>query len=120
MQEGLSELSGQVQEKVAGATVVQAFAREKRETRLFHRMHRSLYDRQISTVRLQALNMTSSNLLTGIAPITVLLFGAHEVLHGRMTPGMMITFYLSLGMFYMPLQRLTDLAAVIANAGRGD
>ena len=117
VQEGLSELSGQVQEKVAGATVVQAFAREKRETRLFHRMHRSLYDRQISTVRLQALNMTTSNLLTGIAPITVLLFGAHEVLHGRMTPGMMITFYLSLGMFYMPLQRLTDLAAVIANAG---
>ena len=47
----------------------------------------------------------------------MLLFGAHEVLHGRMTPGMMITFYLSLGMFYMPLQRLTDLAAVIANAG---
>ncbi len=117
VQEGLSELSGQVQEKVAGATVVQAFAREKRETRLFHRMHRSLYDRQISTVRLQALNMTASNLLTGVAPITVLLFGAHEVLHGRMTPGMMITFYLSLGMFYMPLQRLTDLAAVIANAG---
>ena len=117
VQEGLSELSGSVQEKVAGATVVQAFAREKRETRLFHRMHRSLYDRQISTVRLQALNMTSSNLLTGIAPITVLLFGAHEVLNGRMTPGMMITFYLSLGMFYMPLQRLTDLAAVIANAG---
>jgi subfamily B ATP-binding cassette protein MsbA len=28
-----------------------------------------------------------------------------------------MTFYLILGMFYMPLQRLTDLAAVIANAG---
>lgn len=117
VQEGLSELSGQVQEKVAGATVVQAFAREKRETRLFHRMHRSLFDRQISTVRLQAMNMTSSNLLTGVAPITVLLFGAHEVIHGRMSPGEMMTFYLALGMFYMPLQRLTDLAAVIANAG---
>ncbi len=116
VQEGLSELSGQVQEKVAGATVVQAFAREKRETRMFHRMHRSLYDRQISTVRLQALNMTASNVLTSIAPVTVLLFGAREVLLGRMTPGMMITFTSTLGMFYMPLQRLTDLAAVIANA----
>ena len=120
VQEGLSELSGQVQEKVAGATVVQAFAREKRETRMFHRMHRSLYDRQISTVRLQALNMTASNVLTSIAPVTVLLFGAREVLLGRMTPGMMITFTSTLGMFYMPLQRLTDLAAVIANATRDE
>jgi ABC-type multidrug transport system fused ATPase/permease subunit len=117
VQEGLSELSGQVQEKVAGATVVQAFAREKRETRLFHRMHRSLYDRQITTVRYQALNMATSNVLTSVAPITVVLFGAHEVIAGRMTTGMMITFWTTLGLFYMPLQRLTDMAAVIANAG---
>ncbi len=117
VQEGLSELSGQVQEKVAGATVVQAFAREKRETRLFHRMHRSLYDRQVTTVRYQALNMAASNVLTTVAPITVVLFGAHEVLAGRMTTGMMITFWTTLGMFYFPLQRLTDMAAVIANAG---
>jgi ABC-type multidrug transport system fused ATPase/permease subunit len=117
VQEGLSELSGQVQEKVAGATVVQAFAREKRETRLFHRMHRSLYDRQIVTVRYQALNMAASNMLTSVAPITVVLFGAHEVIAGRMTTGMMITFWTTLGMFYFPLQRLTDMAAVIANAG---
>jgi len=117
VQEGLSELSGQVQEKVAGATVVQAFAREKRETRLFHRMHRSLYDRQVTTVYYQALNMAASNVLTSVAPITVVLFGAHEVLAGRMTTGMMITFWTTLGMFYFPLQRLTDMAAVIANAG---
>jgi len=117
VQEGLSELSGQVQEKVAGATVVQAFAREKRETRLFHRMHRSLYDRQVTTVRYQALNMATSNVLTSVAPITVVLFGAHEVIAGRMTTGMMITFWTTLGLFYMPLQRLTDMAAVIANAG---
>jgi subfamily B ATP-binding cassette protein MsbA len=116
VQEGLSELSGQVQEKVAGATVVQAFTREKRETRLFHRMHRSLFDRQIQTVRLQALNMTASNVLTNVAPMTVVLFAAREVLLGRMSPGMMITFWTTLGMFYMPLQRLTDLSAVIANA----
>ena len=117
VQEGLSELSGQVQEKVSGATVVQAFTREKRETRMFHRMHRSLYDRQITTVRYQALNMAASNMLTSIAPITVILYGAHEVLLGHMTPGMMFTFWATLGMFYFPLQRLTDMAAVIANAG---
>ncbi len=39
------------------------------------------------------------------------------MLPGHMTTGMMITFWITLGMFYFPLQRLTDMAAVIANAG---
>ncbi|MGO8672437.1 MAG: ABC transporter transmembrane domain-containing protein, partial [Capsulimonadaceae bacterium] len=57
VQDGMSELSGQVQEKVSGATVVKAFTREKLERLRFHRLHRSLFDRQIETVRFQALNM---------------------------------------------------------------
>jgi ABC-type multidrug transport system fused ATPase/permease subunit len=116
VQEGISELSGQVQEKVSGATVVQAFSREKREMMSFFRLHRSLFDRQVTTVRYQALNMATSNVLTSVAPVTVLLFGTHQALTGRMTPGMVITFTATLGMFYFPLQRLTDMAAVIANA----
>ena len=116
VQDGLSELSGQVHEKVAGATVVQAFAREKWEQRIFHRLHKSLFYRQVTTVRYQALNMAVSNVLTSVAPVTVFLYGTHRVLSGQMTPGMAITFYTTLGMFYFPLQRLTDMAAVIANA----
>ena len=79
--------------------------------------YRSLFDRQVTTVRYQALNMAASNVLTSVAPITVVLFGAHEVIAGRMTTGMLITFWTTLSMFYFPLQRLTDMAAVIANAG---
>ena len=116
VQEGMSELSGQVQEKVSGATVVQAFAREKREARLFHHTHRALLDRQIKTVYYMAYNTMMSTVLTGIAPLTVIMFGAHEVFAGRITPGLLITFWTTLGLFYFPLQRLTDLSAVIANA----
>jgi len=97
VQDGLSELSGQVQEKVAGATVVQAFAREKWEQRLFHRLHKSLFHRQVITVRYQALNMAVSNVLTSVAPVTVFLYGTHRVLSGQMTPGMAITVELYVG-----------------------
>ncbi len=116
VQEGLSELSGQVQEKVSGVTVVQAFAREKHEMRSFHRLHRALLHRQVDAVRLSAFNMVVSNLLTTIAPVTVLLVAGHEYLAGRLTIGTMLIFWASLGTFYGPMQRLTDLAAVIANA----
>ena len=117
VQEGLSELSGQVQEKVAGVTVVQAFVREKRETRQFHKLHRSLLRRQINTVRYQSCNMCLSDLMMRVAPAALILFGSREVILGHASIGMMFTFWSSIGMFYMPLQRLSDLAAVIANAG---
>jgi subfamily B ATP-binding cassette protein MsbA len=116
VQEGLSELSGQVQEKVSGVTVVQAFARERFEMRSFHRLHHALYNRQIDAVRFSSFNMAVSNLLTTVAPITVVLCGAHEVLIGRLTVGTLLVFWAMLGTFYGPLQRITDLAAVIANS----
>jgi ABC-type multidrug transport system fused ATPase/permease subunit len=116
VQEGLSEMSGQVQEKMSGVTVVQAFAQEKREVLSFHKLHRSLLDRQVVSVRLSSFNMAMSNLLTTIAPVTVILVGSLEVLHGRLTLGTLLMFWAFLGTFYGPLQRITDLAAVISNA----
>jgi len=116
VQEGLSEMSGQVQEKMSGVTVVQAFAQEKREVLSFHRLHRSLLDRQVTAVRFASFNMAMSNMLTTIAPVTVILVGSLEVLHGRLTIGTLLMFWAFLGTFYGPLQRITDLAAVISNA----
>ncbi len=116
VQEGLSELSGQVQEKVSGVTVVKAFAREKREMIDFLKIHRALLYRQTDAVRSSALNMAASNLLTTVAPLAVIFFGAHEVLAGRLSIGTLIMFWVMLGTFYGPLQRITDLAAVIANS----
>jgi subfamily B ATP-binding cassette protein MsbA len=116
VQEGMSELSGQVQEKISAATVVQAFAREKREKRLFHKVHRNLYERQVRSWQWMAGNAMASTILTGIAPLVVLVYGAQQVIAGNITPGMLITFWSTLGLFYFPLQRLTDLSAVISNA----
>jgi subfamily B ATP-binding cassette protein MsbA len=116
VQEGLSEMSGQVQEKMSGVSVVQAFAQEKHEVLSFHKLHRSLLDRQVVSVRLGSFNMAMSNMLTTIAPVTVILVGSLEVLHGRLTIGTLLMFWAFLGTFYGPLQRITDLAAVISNA----
>lgn len=116
VQEGLSEMSGQVQEKLGGVTVVQAFARERHEIRSFHRLHSALFHRQMDAVRMTAFNQAVSSLLTTIAPIVVMLSGIYEVLAGHLSVGTLLMFWAMLGTFYGPLQRLTDLAAVIANA----
>lgn len=117
VQEGLSELSGQVQERVGGVAVVQAFARERHEVRSFHRIHAALFHRQIDAVKMSAFNTAVSTLLTTLGPIVVVLTGILEVFSGRLSVGTLLMFWAMLGSFYGPLQRLTDLAAVIANAG---
>lgn len=116
VQEGVSELSGQVQEKVSAATVVQAFTREKYEMRSFFKLHHALMYRQLRVTQLNALNMTVANMLTNSAPIAVALYGTHEVIEGRLSVGTFIMFWWMLGTFYNPLARITDLAAVIANS----
>jgi ABC-type multidrug transport system fused ATPase/permease subunit len=116
VQEGVSELSGQVQEKISAATVVQAFTREKHEMRSFFKLHHALMYRQLVVTRLNALNMTTANILTNAAPIAVALYGTSEVVEGRLSVGTLIMFFSMLNTFYNPLARITDLAAVIANS----
>ena len=116
VQEGLSELSGSVQEKVSGVTVVKAFAREKREMLSFLKLHRALLNRQVDQVRSNAMNQTTSELLTNIAPVIVVMYGASEVFAHRLSIGTLLMFYVLLNTFYNPLRRITDLAAVIASS----
>jgi subfamily B ATP-binding cassette protein MsbA len=50
------------------------------------------------------------------APVLVVWYGVYQILGGRLTVGELTQFLLYLGMFYYPLQRLSDLSVVLANA----
>ena len=54
--------------------------------------------------------------LTSIAPVLVVWYGAMQVIHGHLTVGELTAFYAYLGMFYTPLNRLTELNILLANS----
>lgn len=116
VQAEIAAMAGNVQEKVAGLTVVRAFTQEKREEKSFQRDSDHLFSTSMRRTHYQSLNMAVTGILTQLAPLIVLLYGGYVVITGRLTVGELVAVTLYLGPLYLPLQRFSELNVVFANA----
>ena len=116
VQEELENISGNVQEKVAGNIIVQAFNQEEKEMCNFNHDSERLLGTSIRSLFLHSLNMTMTGTLTKIAPLLVTLFGGYQVIRGRMTVGGLIAAGMYLNHLYFPLERFSELNVVFANS----
>ncbi len=116
VQQRVEILSGGLQEKVAGVTVVKGFAREPEEARLFATHANKLLNKVMYSVRYTAINETLVGFVVHSAPVLVVWYGMNQILAERLTVGELTQFLLYLAMFYFPLQRLSDLSVVLSNA----
>lgn len=116
VQQRLEVLSGELHERVAGVSILKGFTREPAETTRFEGQANKLLRRVMHSVRFTAANEVAVGFVVHTAPIIVVWYGIHEILAGRLTVGALTQFLLYLGMFYSPLQRLSDLSVVLSNA----
>jgi subfamily B ATP-binding cassette protein MsbA len=116
VQQRLEVLAGELHEKVAGVAVVKGFARESAETKRFASHANKLLSRILHSARYTAANEVAVGLVVHTAPVLVVWYGVHEILAGQLTVGALTQFLLYLGMFYSPLQRVSDLSVVLGNA----
>lgn len=115
-QQRLEILSGGLQEKVAGVAVVKGFTREHQETQAFARESDKLLSKTLSSVRLTALNEMLVGLVVHSSPVLVVWYGVELIIDDQLTVGQLTQFLLYLGMFYFPLQRLSELTVVLGNS----
>ena len=115
-QQRLEVLAGELHEKVAGVAVVKGFARESAETRRFATHANKLLHRLLHSARFTATNEVAIGFVVHTATVLVVWYGVHEILRGQLTVGALTQFLLYLGMFYSPLQRLSDLTVLLSNA----
>lgn len=116
VQQRVEILSGGLHEKIAGVTVVKSFTREKLELKAFKSQSEKLYSKILKSIQYAAINEVLVGFVILSAPALVLLYGAHEIMNKNLTVGELTQFLLYLGMFYSPLQRLSDLNVVLANS----
>lgn len=116
VQQRLEVLAGDLHEKVAGVAIVKGFARESAETKRFAAHANKLLHRVLHSVRFTAVNEVAVGFVVHTAPVLVVWYGVHQILNGQLTVGALTQFLLYLGMFYSPLQRLSDLSVVLSNA----
>lgn len=116
VQEEIATMSGNVQEKIAGNTVVRAFTQEKREEKNFFRDSEHLFSTSMRRTRFQSGNAAVTGGLTRLAPLFVLLYGGYQVIHGQLTVGELVAVTMYLNPLYLPLQRFSELNVVLANS----
>jgi ABC-type multidrug transport system fused ATPase/permease subunit len=116
MQETLETISGEVHERVTGATTVKSFGREEHEVRQFRKRSEHLCERTIDKVKLAARQEMFIQLLTRCAPTIVVWIGALMIMRGMMTLGTMVAFFTYLGFLYLPLERFAQFSVVVSSS----
>lgn len=112
----MEEISGNVHEKLGGISIIQSYTREKAEEKHFFQDNREYLFYQLKHIQHNATAQSVIGFLTSIAPVLVVWFGAMQVIRGHLTVGELTAFYAYLGMFYNPLNRLTELNILLANS----
>jgi len=106
IQEMLGFMGTTLEESLAGVSVVKAFSQQKEETRKFSAQAETLYNEQMSAVRLMAFNMPTMVFLVGLPVIFILWYGGSQVINDAMTVGEVTQFVLYLGLLMMPVRQL--------------
>ncbi|MEM6427727.1 MAG: ABC transporter ATP-binding protein [Deinococcota bacterium] len=116
IQEGISDMAGNAQEKIAGSAIVHAFTQEKRENNMFRESSDDLFSATMRRVRFRGANNASTGLVTQSAPLLVMLYGGYLVTRGQLSVGQLVAVSMYLRPLYLPLERFSELNVVLSNA----
>ncbi len=103
VQEQFAALSTRVQENLAGARVVRAYAQEEAEQERFKQLSREYVDHSRRLIRWQSTFSPVLQTLLGMAVAAVLFYGGRLMLAGELTVGGFVTFNMFLGKLMWPM-----------------
>jgi ATP-binding cassette, subfamily B, bacterial len=113
-QEG--KVASRMSEVLQAVPLVQAFARERYEAEQFDAVTQETVRESIRVARLEAAATRSSEIITALGTAAAVLFGAFQVLHGRMLPGELVLVVGYLTNMYKPIRQLAKLSTDFSKA----
>jgi ATP-binding cassette subfamily B protein len=108
--------NARLEENIGGMRVVQAFANEAHERRLFAADNAAYRDAKLDAYRLMAGSQSLNYLGMRLVQLVVMLAGTAFVVRGDLTIGGFVGFLLLVGVFYRPLDKI---AAVLETYPKG-
>lgn len=116
IQQALGVLETIVQENLSGIRVVRAFAREDYENKKFRKQAEEIYDMEIQTNNLLAINSPLMSLAVMLAMGGILGYGGRQVINGTLTTGELAQFLFYLVMFALPVRMMGWLIILFSRA----
>lgn len=106
VQEELAVLAAIIQENLAGAKVVKAFAREPDEISKFDKQNALLKDQYVAAAEIQSFTNPLMDVIGNLGTVVVLWFGGYLVITGELSVGQLVAFNTYLLLIVRPLRRL--------------
>lgn len=102
----VGEFNTRIEENVGGIRVVQAFANEDHEQKLFARDNMRYQQTKLDAYRLMSKSSTLSYMTMRIVQIFVLVAGSYFVLQGELTQGGFVGFLMLVSVFFRPVEKI--------------
>jgi ATP-binding cassette subfamily B protein len=116
LQEELADLSGVVEETVAGVRVVKGFGAEGMQRTKLASEAKSVLDRSLDAARLRAWFLPLVDFLPMLSLVVILWYGGHQVLQGHMQVGQIVAFNFFILMLVWPMRMFGMLLAQASRA----
>jgi ATP-binding cassette, subfamily B, bacterial len=111
-----SELVSVVEEVLTSVRVVKAFAREDYEQKRFESQSLENVETALEARGIKAELAPFVEIIVAVGTCLVLWYGAHLVLAGRLSAGVLVVFLLYLGRMYKPMRELSKMTDTISKA----
>ena len=108
----VARFNARVEENVGGARVVQAFANEAHEQRLFGVENESYRTEKIGAYGIMAKSLTLNYLSMRLVQIVVMLAGTVLIVRGGLSIGDFVAFLLLVSVFYRPLDKIGTMIEI--------
>jgi ATP-binding cassette subfamily B protein len=112
----VGDFNARIEDNIGGMRVVQAFANEDHERRLFASANERYRDTKLEAYRVMTASTALSYFSMRFTQIVVMLAGAYLVLHGHLSNGGFVTFLLLVNVFFRPMEKIS---AVIETYPKG-
>ncbi len=120
--ERIGEMSTLLSETLRGNRVIKTYGMEDYEARRFATANDRYFRVSLRTVRLQARNAPTMEVLAGVGLAAIFAYAAGQIPQGRLTVGELISFLAAILMLYKPLKDVTKtnlaLQLALSSAGR--
>lgn len=111
-----SKLSAIVQETMSGIRVLKAFHREKYYAGTFENESEAYKEKQLKLVKIDALFMPVIILLVGLSTILTIYVGAHKVMRGEISPGVIVQFVFYVNILTWPFAIVGWVTSLVQKA----
>ncbi len=111
-----SKLSAIVQETMSGIRVLKAFHREKYFAETFDKESTDYKKKQLKLVQIDALFMPVIVLLVGLSTILTIYVGAHKVMRGEISPGVIVQFVFYVNILTWPFAIVGWVTSLVQKA----